>query len=136
MKARSPEFATLEVVMRIYRRDEDGQAIYIADYPLPREVCSAIDSGREGCEVWYELPPVMGPLRLIGSDEEPDYAATVTHERILLEPYRLYRNGVLVEMGAMIANPSHVTMLAESAKRRAAARDEIGHIAAAWRERA
>ncbi|OEC40448.1 hypothetical protein [Aeromonas sp. DNP9] len=119
--------------MRIYRKDETGKAVYIADYPLPRAVCDEIDSGRE---VWYELPPVMGELRLIGSDEEPDYAATVTHERILLEPYRLYRNGVLVEMGAMIANPRHVTMLAESAKQRAAARDEIGHIAAAWRERA
>lgn len=122
--------------MRIYRKDEMGEVVYIADYPLPREVCDAIYSGREGCEVWYELPPVMGELRLIGSDEEPDYAATVTHERIILEPFRRYRNGVLVEMGAMIANPSHVTMLAESANQRAAARDEIGHISAAWRERA
>lgn len=133
MKARSPEFATLEVVMRIYRRDEDGQAIYIADYPLPRVVCDDIDSGRE---VQYELPPVMSAARPIGCDAAPDYAATVTHERILLEPYRLYRNGVLVEMGAMIADPRHVTMLAESAKQRAAARDEVGRIAAAWRERA
>ncbi|MFQ1985195.1 hypothetical protein ACK34N_07655 [Aeromonas veronii] len=136
MKAQSPEFSTLEGVMRIYRKDETGKAVYIADYPLPREVCDKIDSGREGREVWYELPPVMGELRLIGSDEEPDYAATVTIERILLEPFRLYRNGVLVEMGAMIADPHHVMMLADNAKRRAAARDEVGHITAAWRERA
>ena len=121
--------------MRIYRKDEMGKAVYIADYPLPREVCDAIYSGRDGCEVWYELPPVMGALRLIGSDEEPDYAATVTHERIILEPYRLYRDGVLFEIGAMIADPIHVTMLADNAKQRAAARDEIGHITAAWRER-
>lgn len=119
--------------MRIYRKDETGKAVYIADYPLPREVCDEIDSGRE---VRYELPPVMGELRLIGSDEEPDYAATVTHERILLEPFRRYRNGVLVEMGAMIADPIHVAILADNAKRRAAARDEVGHITAAWRERA
>ncbi|MFM5658967.1 hypothetical protein ACET8F_02335 [Aeromonas veronii] len=133
MKAQSPEFSTLEGVMRIYRKDEIGKAVYIADYPLPRAVCDEIDSGRE---VRYELPPVIGPLRLIGSDEEPDYAATVTHECILLEPFRLYRNGVLVEMGAMIADPIHVAMLADNAKRRAAARDEVGHITAAWRERA
>lgn len=111
--------------MRIYRKDEAGKAVYIADCPLPREVCDAIYSGREGCEVWYELPPVMRPLQLIGSDEEPDYAATVTIERILLEPYRFYRNGVLVEIGAMIADPCHVTMLADNAKRRAVARDEV-----------
>ncbi|CAJ1838527.1 hypothetical protein PKDLPJHF_01655 [Aeromonas veronii] len=122
--------------MRIYRKDETGKAVYIADYPLPREVCDKIDSGREGREVWYELPPVMGELRLIGSDEEPDYAATVTIERILLEPFRLYRNGVLVEMGAMIADPHHVMMLADNAKRRAAARGEVGRITTAWRERA
>ncbi|MCQ4052351.1 hypothetical protein [Aeromonas sp. SG16] len=122
--------------MRIYRKDEMGKAVYIADYQLPREVCDAIDSGREGCEVWYELPPVMVELRLIGSDNEPDYAATVTHDRILIEPCRLYRNGVLVEMGAMIADPIHVAMLADNVKQRAAARDEIGHITAAWRERA
>lgn len=108
--------------MRIYRKDEAGKAVYIADCPLPREVCDAIYSGRE---VWYELPPVMRPLQLIGSDEEPDYAATVTHERIILEPYRLYRDGVLFEMGAMIADPIHVTMLADNAKQRAVARDEV-----------
>ncbi|WP_139729143.1 hypothetical protein [Aeromonas sobria] len=117
--------------MIIYRKDEEGKAIYIADYPLPRVVCDDIDSGRE---VQYELPPVMSAARLIGCDEEPDYAATATHERILLEPYRLYRNGVLVEMGAMIADPHHVMMLADNAKRRAAARDEFNAITTAWRE--
>ncbi len=115
--------------MRIYRRDEDGQAIYIADYPLPRVVCDDIDSGRE---VQYELPPVMSAARPIGCGAAPDYAATVTHERILLEPYRLYRNGVLVEMGAMIADPRYVMMLADNAKRRAAARDEVEHISGIW----
>lgn len=109
--------------MRIYRRGEDGQAIYIADYPLPRVVCDDIDSGRE---VQYELPPVMSAARPIGCD--------ATHERILLEPYRLYRNGVLVEMGAMIADPHHVMMLADNAKRRAATRDEFNAITTAWRE--
>lgn len=49
--------------MRIYRRDESGKAIYIADYPLPRVVCDEIDSGRE---VQYELPPVMPATRPIG----------------------------------------------------------------------
>lgn len=117
--------------MRIYRKNEAGEAIYIADCPLPREVCDAIDSGRE---VRYELQPVMGPLRLIGSDEDPDYAATVTHEHIFLEPCRFYRNGVLVEMGAIIADPHHVTMLAENIKQRAAARDEFNAITTAWRE--
>lgn len=119
--------------MRIYRKDETGKAVYIADYPLPREVCDEIDSGRE---VRYELPPVMPVTRSISRNDKPDYAATVTIERILLEPYRLYRNGVLVEMGAMIADPIHVTMLADNAKQRAAARDEIAHVTAAWRERA
>ncbi|WP_279501668.1 hypothetical protein [Aeromonas veronii] len=73
---------------------------------------------------------------LLGYNVEPDYAATFANEYILLEPFRLYRNGVLVEMGAMIADPHHVMMLADNAKRRAAARDEVGHITAAWRERA
>lgn len=109
-------------VMRIYRKDEAGKAIYIADYPLPRVVCDDIDSGRE---VQYELPPVMPAARLIGSHAAPDYAVTVTIEHILLEPYRLYRNGVLVEMGAMIADPRHVTMLAENAKQHAVVRDEV-----------
>ncbi|QBX72262.1 hypothetical protein E4630_16200 [Aeromonas hydrophila] len=119
--------------MRIYRKDETGKTVYIADYQLPREVGNAIDSGRE---VQYELPPVMPAARPIGCDAAPDYAATVAIERILLEPYRLYRNGVLVEMGAMIADPRHVTMLAENVKRRAAARGEVNAITAAWQERA
>ncbi len=119
--------------MRIYRKDETGKAVYIADYPLPRAVRDEIDSGRE---VRYELPPVMPVTRPIPRNDNPDYAATVTIERILLEPFRLYRNGVLVEMGAMIADPHHVMMLADNAKRRAAARDEVGHITTAWRERA
>ncbi|HHQ4662236.1 TPA: hypothetical protein ACSPZY_002674 [Aeromonas veronii] len=133
MKAQSPEFSTLEGVMRIYRKDETGKAVYIADYPLPRVVCDEIDSGRE---VRYELAqaPALGVL--LRYNVEPDYAATFANEYILLEPFRLYRNGVLVEMGAMIADPHHVMMLADNAKQRAAARDEVGHITAAWRERA
>lgn len=119
--------------MRIYRKDETGKAVCIADYPLPREVCDEIDSGRE---VRYELAqaPALGVL--LRYNVEPDYAATFANEYILLEPFRLYRNGVLVEMGAMIADPHHVMRLADNAKRRAAARDEVGHITAAWRERA
>ncbi|MGL5495531.1 MAG: hypothetical protein ACRDCQ_00885 [Aeromonas sobria] len=134
MKARSPEFSTLEVVMRIYRKDETGKAVYIADYPLPRAVCDEIDSGREGCKVRYELAqaPVLGVL--LGYNVEPDYAATFANEYILLEPFRLYRNGVLVEMGAMIADPHHVMMLANNAKRSAAARDEFNTITTAWQE--
>ncbi|MGE6098570.1 hypothetical protein ACLH0B_04900 [Aeromonas salmonicida] len=119
--------------MRIYRRDESGKAIYIADYPLPRVVCDEIDSGRE---VQYELPPVMPATRPIGCGAAPDYTAMATIGCILLEPYRLYRNGVLFEMGAMIADPRHVTMLAENAKQRAAARGEVNAITAAWQERA
>lgn len=120
--------------MRIYRKDETGRAVYIADYQLPREVGSAIDSGREA---QYELPPVLGPARLIGShNREPDFSATVTNERILLEPYRRYRKGVLVEMGAMIADPHHVAMLADNIKRLYAAGAEISAITTAWQERA
>ena len=118
--------------MRIYRKNEAGEAVYIADCSLPQEVCDAVDSGREA---QYELPPVRGPSRHIGYDIEPDYAATVTIERVLLEPYRLYRNGALVEMGAMIADPSHVRMLAENIQQRAAARAEVNAITAAWQER-
>ncbi|QHB83368.1 hypothetical protein GIS01_14985 [Aeromonas veronii] len=133
MKAQSPEFSTLEGVMRIYRKDETGKAVYIADYPLPRVVCDEIDSGRE---VRYELPPVMPVMQLIERNGKPDYTAIATTEYVILEPYRLYRNGVLVEMGAMIADPIHVAMLADNAKQRAAAMDEVGYITAAWRERA
>ncbi|MFB2866296.1 hypothetical protein [Aeromonas sp. MdU4] len=118
--------------MRIYCKNEAGEAVYIADCQLPIVVGNAIDSGRDA---QYELPTVLGPTRLIGNDSEPDYTATVTVERILLEPYRLYRNGVLVEMGAMIADPSHVRMLAENIQPRTTAREEVNAITAAWLER-
>lgn len=132
MKARSPELASAGGMMRIYRKSEAGEAVYIADCLLPRVVCDAIDSGREA---QYELPPIFSHVRRIGSDSEPDYGATVTNEHIMLEPYRLYRNGVLVEMGAMIADPSHVRMLADNIQQRTAAREEVSAISVAWQER-
>lgn len=111
--------------MRIYGKNEVGEAAFIADCPLPRGLCDDLDSGRS---VQYELPPVLG----LGPDKDSDFAATTAIQRILLEPYRLYRNRVLVEMGAMIADPLHVKMLAENIRQRVSAREEAQAISDAW----
>ncbi|MCE9935530.1 hypothetical protein [Aeromonas salmonicida] len=103
--------------MRIYGKNEVGEVVYIADCPLPRGVCDGLYSGHS---VQYELPPVLG----FGSDKDSDFVATTAIERILLEPYRLYRNRVLVEIGAMIADSLHVKMLAENIRQRVSGREE------------
>jgi hypothetical protein len=105
--------------MRIYGKNEAGAAVYIADCRLPQAVYAELDSGRS---FLYELLPAT-------RDDKP---GVVTTERILLEPFRLYRNNALVEMGAMIADPLHVNMLAENIQQRAAARIQVQAIADAW----
>lgn len=109
--------------MRIYGKNEAGEAVYIADCPLPKAAYIELDSGRS-CH--YELLPAT-PLGK--RDEHP---GAVTIERILLEPYRLYRNKALVDMGALIADPLHLKMLAEHIQQRATIRTQAQAIADAW----
>lgn len=109
--------------MRIYGKNEAGAAVYIADCRLPQAAYAELDSGRS---FHYELLPAKS----LGTRDENSGAVIIA--RILLEPYRLYRNNALVEMGAMIADPLHVKMLAENIKQCAAAREEVEHISGLW----
>ncbi|MBE8733912.1 hypothetical protein [Aeromonas veronii] len=110
--------------MRIYGKNEAGEAVYIADCPLPKAAYAELDSGHS---FHLELLPVV-PLGNC-SAKQP---SSVMSERILLEPYRLYRNKILVEMGAIIADPLHLRMLADNIQELAAVRLEAQAVVDSW----
>ncbi|WP_421261355.1 hypothetical protein [Aeromonas jandaei] len=110
--------------MRIYGKNEVGEAVYIADCPLPKAAYAELDSGHS---FHLDLLPVA-PL----GNRSAKQSSTVMSERILLEPYRLYRNRVLVEMGAMIADPLHFRMLADNIQQLTAVRVEVQAVADTW----
>ncbi|EKP0262639.1 hypothetical protein JFQ93_003993 [Aeromonas sobria] len=109
--------------MRIYGKNEAGEAVYIADCRLPQAAYAELDSGRS---FHYELLPAKS----LGTRDEKSGAVIIAC--ILLEPYRLYRNNALIEMGAMIAEPLHVKMLAGNIQQRAVARQQVQTIADSW----
>ena len=112
--------------MRVFRKNDAGEAVCIADYPLPRFVCDELHRGNH---VYLDLPPVTDigrPRYLV--DKWVDRAATFTVSRVRLEPYRLYLARVLVETGAMIADSTHVELFVEHFRKRSAAEAELQSI--------
>ncbi|MGY3892834.1 hypothetical protein [Aeromonas enterica] len=110
--------------MRIYCRNNAGEFVHMADDSLCKAACQALDSG---ANFYYELPPILAVGVLA---ERPSAVAAI--ERVLLEPYRLYRNGVLVAMGAMIADRVQVEAFINNIRQRAAAKREAQDIVETW----
>lgn len=110
--------------MRIYCRNNAGEFVHMTDDSLCKAACQALDSG---ANFHYELPPILAAGV---PDERPSVAVTI--ERVLLEPYRLYRNGVLVAMGATIADRVQVEAFINNIRQRAAAKRKAQDIVKAW----